>query len=397
MKANERKIHMKISPLIYDFRDLLPSYHLPQEYAFYWLAAAHAQAEVKALGRMDLQSEWLDRMGRLVRRYGCSPRRIGGRRSELSDFMHTRWEEMRIFNLASTPEGAGINARNQFYADTASRVVNQFYADEEDPPSDLLHVTCTGYASPSAIQRLIERKRWGIWTRATQIYHMGCYATLPALRVAAGLLFNPQNGGTPRADILHTELCSLHLNPQDHSPEQLVVQSLFADGHIRYSMTMDEMTGSEAGRPAFQVLAMQEEVIPDSVEDMTWVLSEWGFRMTLSRDVPDKIAAALPGFLERLLVSAGENPQANRDRIIFAIHPGGPKIIDSVQKLFNLNDEQIASSRAVLFERGNMSSATLPHIWAKILADAGVRPGTHIVSLAFGPGLTVTGALFKKR
>jgi predicted naringenin-chalcone synthase len=187
------------------------------------------------------------------------------------------------------------------------------------------------------------------------------------------------------------------LNPQDHSPEQLVVQSLFADGHIRYSMTLDEIPGSEAGRPAFKVMATHEEVIQDSVEDMTWVLSEWGFRMTLSREVPDKIAAALPGFLERLLMSAGENPQTNRDEIIFAIHPGGPKIIDSVQKLFKLNDEQIASSRAVLFERGNMSSATLPHIWAKILADAGVRPGTHVVSLAFGPGLTVTGALFEKR
>ena len=59
---------MKISPLIYDFRDLLPSYHLSQEYAFHWLAAAHAQAEVRTLGRMDLQSEWLGRMGRLVRR-----------------------------------------------------------------------------------------------------------------------------------------------------------------------------------------------------------------------------------------------------------------------------------------------------------------------------------------
>jgi predicted naringenin-chalcone synthase len=304
---------------------------------------------------------------------------------------------MLIFNLTSAPEGEWLNARNQFYADTASRVVNQFYAGEEDPPTDLLHVTCTGYASPSAIQRLIERKRWGTRTRATQIYHMGCYAALPALRVAVGLLLNSQNGGLPRADILHTELCTLHLNPHDHSPEQLVVQSLFADGHIRYSMAPDERSGSEAPRPAFEVLATHEEVIPNSVEDMTWVLSEWGFRMTLSRDVPDKIAAALPGFLEQLFVSAGENPQAPRDEVLFAIHPGGPKIIDSVQKLFKLNDNQIASSRAVLFERGNMSSATLPHIWAKILADASVRPGTHIVSLAFGPGLTVAGALFKRR
>jgi predicted naringenin-chalcone synthase len=51
----------------------------------------------------------------------------------------------------------------------------------------------------------------------------------------------------------------------------------------------------------------------------------------------------------------------------------------------------------VLFERGNMSSATLPHIWAKILSEAGVRSGTPVVNLAFGPGLTVVGAIFMKR
>jgi len=390
-------VNLKISPLIYDFRPLMPSYKASQEYTLHWLAAAHAQAEVIASGRRELLSERLERMERLVRRYGCSAQRIGARRTELSDVMHTRWEEMRIFNLASAPEGEKIGMRNQFYADTANRVVNELYADGEDPPADILHVTCTGYASPSAIQRLIERKRWGVFTRATQVYHMGCYAALPALRVAAGLLFNPQNSAASRADLIHTEICTLHFNPQDHNPEQLVVQSLFSDGHIRYSMTLDEKSGCEVKGPAFEALAAHEEVLPDSHEDMTWVLSEWGFRMTLSREVPDKIAAALPAFLERLLVSAGESPQVPLDDFVFAIHPGGPKIIDSVQNLFKLSDDQIASSRAVLFERGNMSSATLPHIWAKVLADAGVKPGTRVVSLAFGPGLTIAGALFKKR
>ena len=55
-----------------------------------------------------------------------------------------------------------------------------------DPPSDVVHVSCTGYVSPSAVQRLIERKHWNVRTQATQVYHMGCYAALPALRVAAG-------------------------------------------------------------------------------------------------------------------------------------------------------------------------------------------------------------------
>jgi predicted naringenin-chalcone synthase len=226
---------------------------------------------------------------------------------------------------------------------------------------------------------------------------MGCYAALPALRVAAGLLLNPQSGASPRADLLHTELCTLHFNPRDHSPEQLVVQSLFADGHIRYSMALDEKPGGPDGRPAFEVLAVREEVVPGSLEDMTWTLSEWGFRMTLSRDVPDKITAELPGFLDRLFVNAGKDHQAPRDEAVFAIHPGGPRIIASVQKQLGLNDDQVAASRAVLFERGNMSSATLPHIWAKIIAEAGVSSGTPVVSLAFGPGLTIAGALFKKR
>ena len=388
---------MKNPPLIYNFRPLMPSYQVSQKYTLHWLAAAHAQAEVIASRRMDLLPERLDRMGKLVRRYGCSEERIGARRTELSDVTHTRWEEMRIFNLASAPEGEKISLRNQFFSDTATRVVNELYDGEINPPSDILHVTCTGYASPSAIQRLIERKRWGIFTRATQIYHMGCYAALPALRVAAGLLFNPQNIAVSRADLIHTELCTLHFNPQDHSPEQLVVQSLFSDGHIRYSMSLDEKSVFELNQPAFEILASHEEVISDSEDDMTWVLSEWGFRMTLSREVPGKIAAALPAFLDRLLASAGDRSRIPLDEFVFAIHPGGPKIIDSVQSLFGLKDDQIVFSRETLYERGNMSSATLPHIWAKILAEKSVRPGTQVISLAFGPGLTIAGALFMKK
>jgi predicted naringenin-chalcone synthase len=81
---------------------------------------------------------------------------------------------------------------------------------------------------------------------------------------------------------------------------------------------------------------------------------------------------------------------------VFAVHPGGPRILDSVQKLLELEDRQLALSRNVLFERGNMSSATLPHIWMAALSDPDVRPGSLVASLAFGPGLTIAGALFRK-
>jgi len=215
--------------------------------------------------------------------------------------------------------------------------------------------------------------------------------------VTTGLLRNPQEDISRRADIIHTEMCSLHFNPIDHSPEQFVVQSLFADGHIRYSMTIDAAAQAAINQPAFEILAVREETVPDSLADMTWGLSEFGFRMTLSRDVPSKIAAHLPDFLHRMFHQGGTCYSAAKEAAVFAIHPGGPKIIDAVQELLKLRDDQTTASRAVLFERGNMSSATLPHIWTRIVENAQIPPGTLVASLAFGPGLTVAGALLRKR
>jgi predicted naringenin-chalcone synthase len=194
-----------------------------------------------------------------------------------------------------------------------------------------------------------------------------------------------------RSDIVHTELCSLHLDPSDHAIEQLVVQSLFADGFIRYSVE------SRAPRDsALEILALSERVIPGSADAMTWALSDAGMAMTLSRDVPERIGAALRSFVSDLYRQAGLEPHAELPRTAFAIHPGGPRIIDSVRERLELTPSQVQVSRDVLFEFGNMSSATLPHIWMRLLEDANVPAGTLIMSLAFGPGLTICGALFRK-
>ncbi len=388
---------MKRLPILYNFNVQLPAHRGTHEYDMRWLATAHAKAEEVLTGGETKQADLQPRMEKLLRRFGCSPKHIGYRYSELDDFTHTDWQQMRIFNLEAAPAGRSIDVRNQFFAETVNRAVERFYAEESEPPTDLLHITCTGYASPSAIQRLIESRGWQGQTRATQIYHMGCYASLPALRVAAGLLNVSQDDRPPRADLIHTEMCTLHFNPCNHAPEQLVVQSLFADGHIRYSMTLADAADDRINEPSFAILATREEIVPESLEDMTWVLSDGGFRMTLSRDVPNKIAATLPPFLERLFASAGENYADVKAQSVFAIHPGGPRIIDSVQELLGLEEWQTTVSRSILFEHGNMSSATLPHIWAKTIAERDVKAGTLVASLAFGPGLTVAGALFRKR
>jgi predicted naringenin-chalcone synthase len=372
--------------LIKGFASELPKHRRPQRESFNWLAEAHARSAATESGREETLAKWQNRAAQLVRRYSCSEEHIGWRRSDLEDFTHTDWPRMQIFNLHESPRGRALNVRNALY----------LFAEDNDPPSDLLHVTCTGYVSPSAIQRLIEQKGWHARTQATHVYHMGCYAALPALRVAAGLVSRSNGSIRPRADIVHTELCTLHFNPADHSPGQLVIQTLFADGHIRYSLVLKEHEVLKAGESALELLTVKEETVPDSLGDMTWALSEWGFEMTLSRDVPGKIAASLPHFLSSLFEGAGLQYAEEATKAIFAVHPGGPRILDSVEELLQLEKHQLQLSRTVLFERGNLSSATLPHIWMAAAADEGIKPGTVIVSLAFGPGLTIAGALFRK-
>ncbi len=145
-----------------------------------------------------------------------------------------------------------------------------------------------------------------------------------------------------------------------------------------------------------RVLALDERIHPDSRDSMSWVVSDWGMQMTLSQEVPQLVAHHLRRFVSDLYAKAGMTAE-HQARTVFAVHPGGPKIIDGVRDVLELTEAQVQTSREVLLGHGNMSSATAPHSWMRIVADPHVAPGTPVVSLAFGPGLTVCGALFEKQ
>ena len=118
-------------------------------------------------------------------------------------------------------------------------------------------------------------------------------------------------------------------------------------------------------------------------------------RMSLSRNVPDKVGPHLDGFVTVLAKECGLSRE-DLEGAVYAVHPGGPRIVDKVEEWLGLKPTQLAASRAILFERGNMSSATLPHIWDRILQDDSVEAGRYIVSLAFGPGLTLYGSVMRR-
>lgn len=355
-------------PFLSGFRIMEPAHRISQKTSLEQLAKAHV-----ASGR---------RVEAELERFACGPAHIAWRGHEAPP--------EKLFSAEPFP-------RSECYARAVDRAFARFYADEgrSNPgaPSNLIHVSCTGYASPSGAQRLVSRLGWQRRTQVTHAYHMGCYAAIPALRIASGFLAR----GDATTDIVHTELCSLHLDPREHSPEQLVVQSLFADGFIRY-----RVQGVAGGEPGLELFAVREELIPGTEPLMTWIAEgsgDFGFRMTLSRKVPGAIRGALLPFLDRLLAGAAlDRDVLGNDSSVFAIHPGGPRILDAIRDLLGIRESRLEASRRVLRERGNMSSATLPHIWREMVLDAQagrVAPGSWIVSLAFGPGLTLCGAVFR--
>ncbi|HEY5961702.1 MAG TPA: 3-oxoacyl-[acyl-carrier-protein] synthase III C-terminal domain-containing protein [Polyangiaceae bacterium] len=384
--------------LVSEFQALAPKHVLAQEQALEWLCDAHTRAQASYAAHHDEQFDecsFRRDMHRAISRYGCSSSRIETRGVELSDCSHRNWEEMVVYDLLKYPEGKAMNARVECYSALALAGFERLYEGTEPAPTDLLHVTCTGYQSPSAAQLLVSNKSWGARTRVAHLYHMGCYASLPALRVASGLVhssFGPESPVGNRVDVVHTEICSLHMNPLLHTPEQLVVQSLFADGIIRYSLTR---AVPRYAKKAFRIGALLEHIVPNSANCMMWVPSHWGMLMTLTRDVPDRLSECLENFVHELCQRANLT-NTEREMSRYAVHPGGPKILDLVAQQLHLSPDQMTHSRKILLTRGNMSSATLPHIWNDILDDEQVTDGEVVVSLAFGPGLTISGAVMRK-
>jgi len=375
--------------LLTSFRLLRPRYEASQDRILEWLADVHTRAEVTAQAGSEVDAAAFHaRMKRLIRHVCCGSDRIASRGYSVADPENSQHAESALYDVSRAKGGAGTSARNDLYAAEVNAAFERLYEGQPAPPSDLVHVTCTGYVSPSGAQRLVARRGWGDRTRVTHAYHMGCYASVPALRIALGLA---STGQERRVDVVHTELCSLHFNPAVHTPEELVVQSLFADGSARYTVC------AEAGdERALRVLAVHEIIVGGTEDAMAWRLGDQGMRMTLSREIPERLGRAIAPFVRELCARAGLDFGTERARCVFAVHPGGPRIVDVVRDALELEDRQVAASRDVLRRFGNMSSVTLPYIWNDLLASAELPVGTLVVSVAFGPGLTFAGAILRK-
>jgi predicted naringenin-chalcone synthase len=387
IRFNKQLMTSEFTPIIRHFQIVRPRFILKQSASLDWLAKAHSIATKKPPESMETLH-----LKRRYSHYGCSEKRISERGTEIEDFTHKNWVKMNFFNLAHENENK-LNSKMEFYNASVNRTFEELFdqkSSQKKIPEYLIHVSCTGYISPSPAQRFLDKKKWGHICGVLHLYHMGCYASLPAIKVGKALVRDSGKNTT----IVHNELCTLHFNPWDSTPQQLVIQSLFSDGHIKYNV--EKKGGQDFKSPGLEILSLKEFIIPESTDDMGWTCSELNFTMNLSPHVPSKLKKHILPFLKEWLIDEDLNWEKIQNEAFFAIHPGGPRIIDNIQEELKLKTWQISHSSRVLYRFGNMSSATLPHIWEKMLNSDEVPNHSLILSLAFGPGLSLHASLFKK-
>ena len=352
---------------------------------------ARGETPAPSAGESSIRAAW--------ERYGVSPKHIASRRiSVLPDADAAR--APHEIDFATIPfsrtflgkrGGADIDERLALFGEHACSAFDKLYPSSDDAPDEIIHVSTTGYLLPSPAQQLVSKRKWPR-TSVTHCYHHGCYGAFPAIRMATGALSAAHNGvgrNCRRVDIAHTEICSIHVAPERVDAEHIICDSLFGDAFIRYS-AYAEQAFRERGEAGLQVLHYADTTIPASLDAMSWKPIANRFEMTLSIDVPRLIAAHLEDFIGGLLRDAGMDLHADKQKIIWVIHPGGPAIVELVGGCLGLSKQQISGGKDALRDGGNTSSATCPRIWHAILNDPAVQKGTPVVSMAFGPGLTAT-------
>jgi alkylresorcinol/alkylpyrone synthase len=256
-------------------------------------------------------------------------------------------------------------------------VRNALEAADTDPEEIglLAVVTCTGYRTPGLDIELARMLPLPADARRLLIGHTGCHAALPALATAADYVAAHDRP----AVMLCLELTSLHLQPATIDPGQMVSHALFADAAAAVVV--------KPGASGMRVVDVAARTDTDRRHQMTWDITDLGFRMGLSPEVPDALAEHVGPLVKDLL---GRHGHDVRDVAAWAVHPGGPRILDAIEEGLELDPSALAASRKVLAEHGNCSSATV----LLVLQELGPQDGP-VVALAFGPGLTLYAALLE--
>jgi alkylresorcinol/alkylpyrone synthase len=245
-------------------------------------------------------------------------------------------------------------------------------------PSDLSAIfvtSVTGIAAPSLDARLVNRMGLSPNIKRIPIFGLGCVAGAAGISRAADYVraFPKQ-----AAALLSIELCSLTLQRDDLSMAHLISALLFGDGAAATVVCGDER---ESNGP--EILATKSILYPNTERVMGWDISEKGFRIVLSPEVPDTVLRHLGEDVDQFLAEQG----LCRSQIkSWVMHTGGPKVLEATATALGITEQELAASWECLRKVGNLSSTSVLLVLEDVYKHRRPAPGTFSILAAMGPG-----------
>lgn len=278
----------------------------------------------------------------------------------------------------------GFESRNNVWTETAldlgEEVICELLAKSGLKPQEvdhLLFTTVTGVAVPSIDARLMNRIHFSKDLKRTPLFGLGCVGGAAGIaRAADYLIGHPQEA----VILLSVELCSLTVQLDDFSIENLIASGLFGDGAAAVLLVGDEHRLAKPGQA--RVIDSQSIFFPDSEHIMGWDVRDSGFKIVLSPEVVEVAKDHLKPAMEEFL---HKHDLVIDDIGCWLAHPGGPKVIEALEAGLGLGTRSLQVSRDTLERVGNISSTSVLIVLQETMARGIPDPGTYGLMLAMGP------------
>jgi predicted naringenin-chalcone synthase len=350
---------------IHDIGIAVPQYKISQADVFKKVQAHHAPTETEA---------------RLLN-YLYQKSKIDFRYSALPDFSN---DDNSFLQMDADTE-QGITNRQAFYEKESMALAIQAIQNLQPnintaTITHLITVSCTGFSAPGLDIQLIDALQLPTNTQRTSINFMGCYAAIHGLKQANAICHADANAVVLCVCV---ELCTLHFQ-KNKTIDNVTSTAIFGDGAAAFVMSNNKQASN------YKVKDFYSEILLEGKKEMGWQISEHGFLMTLSKQIPEFILQNVKQFIDHAFVKYKLFQVADTQ---FCIHPGGKKIVEAAEKGLQLNNNELAESYTILKNYGNMSSPTILFVLKEIIKNK--KNKLPIVGLAFGPGLTIESFLLQ--
>ena len=246
----------------------------------------------------------------------------------------------------------------------------------------IITVSCTGIMIPSLDAYLINALNLRQDIVRLPVTEMGCAAGVSGLIYAHNFLKSNPN---KRIALVSVESPTATFQLNDFSMANMVSAAIFGDGAACVLLSSEE----DAIGPC--IIGEEMYHFKDATHLMGFDLTNHGLKMILDPAVPETIAAHFPDIVHPFLESNG-SAIAKVDHLIF--HPGGKKIVQTVEELFGKLGKNIDDTRAVLQQYGNMSSATVLYVLERFM-NKEISKGDQGLVLSFGPGFSAQRVLLE--